>query len=71
MTVTLESLELSEEERKVCRDAIEKMAYFNWLNAGDGDKNQLEFWVKAERDWIEHCYVPDRALDGTRPQLDN
>jgi hypothetical protein len=68
MTVTLESLELGAEELEACRDTVHKMAYFNWLDAGCPHDRQLEFWLKAERDWIERCYVPTRTLDGSRPQ---
>jgi len=69
MTVTLETLELTPEELNSSKDAVQKMAYFNWLEAGCPDCGQLEFWLKAERQWIEHNYVPHRPLDGTRAPL--
>jgi Protein of unknown function (DUF2934) len=69
MTVTLETLELTPEELSSSKDAVRKMAYFNWLEAGCPDGEQLEFWLKAERQWIEHSYVPHRLLDGARAQL--
>ena len=27
----------------------------------------LDFWLLAEREWIEHRFVPSRPCDGTRP----
>lgn len=71
MTATLETLELTPEELNSSKDAVRKMAYFNWLEAGCPEGGQLEFWLKAERQWIEQCYVPDRPLDGTRSQAVN
>jgi hypothetical protein len=68
MTVTLESLELAPQELECCRDAVHTMAYFNWLDAGCPQDGQLDFWLRAERDWIENCYVPSRPCDGTRPE---
>jgi Protein of unknown function (DUF2934) len=68
MTVTLETLELTPEELNSSKDAVLKMAYFNWLDAGCPDGEQLEFWLKAERRWIEHNYVPHRLFDGMRAQ---
>jgi hypothetical protein len=67
MTVTLETLELTLQELECIRDAVRKMAYFNWLNADRPDCGEVEFWLQAEREWIEHNYVPHRTLDGTRP----
>ena len=68
MTVTLETLELTPEELNSSKDVARKMAYFNWLDAGCPEGGQLELWLKAERQWIEQSYVPDRPLDGTRLQ---
>jgi hypothetical protein len=70
MTATLETLEMTPEQLKSSHDAVQKMAYFNWLDAGCPDGGQLEFWLKAEREWIERDYVPNRPLDGQRPQSD-
>ncbi|MEX0678734.1 MAG: DUF2934 domain-containing protein [Pirellulales bacterium] len=69
MTVRLETLEMTPEELNSSKDAVQKMAYFNWIDAGCPDCGQLEFWLKAEREWIEQNYVPHRPLDGTRAQL--
>ncbi len=67
MTVTLETLEMTAEELACCRDAVQKSAYLRWLDAGCPESGGLEFWLQAEREWIEKCYVPHRLLDGTRP----
>jgi hypothetical protein len=61
MTVTLESLQLDEAQLQACKEAVRKLAYFKWLEAGCPQHSELEFWVQAERDWIAHCYVPRRA----------
>lgn len=70
MPVTLETLELTPQKLESCKEAVHRMAYFNWLNAGCPSGNQLEFWVQAEQEWIQHNYVPHRMLDGIRPQPD-
>lgn len=67
MTVTLNTLELAATELDSRRDVVRRMAYFNWLNSGCPDGRQLDSWLLAEREWIEHCYVPSRPCDGTRP----
>ena len=68
MSVTLETLEMTPPEREACRDAVRKRAYFNWLDAGCPDCREFEFWLAAERNWIEHNYVPHRTLDPERSQ---
>jgi hypothetical protein len=68
MTVTLETLELTPEERSSRKDALQRRAYFNWVEAGCPDCRQLEFWLQAECEWIENDYVPHRTWDGTRGQ---
>jgi hypothetical protein len=70
MPATLETLEMTPEELKSSRDAVHELAYFKWLNAGRPDGRELEFWLEAEREWIQHNYVPHRMLDGTRPRPD-
>lgn len=67
MTATLDTLELTPAGLESSRDVVRRMAYFNWLNAGCPDGQQLDSWLLAEREWIEHCYVPSRPCDGTRP----
>ena len=71
MSITLETLELTQDQLKSCKDAVQKMAYFDWRDAGCPECGQLEFWLKAERDWIEHFYVPNRVVDGELPQTDS
>lgn len=67
MSATLETLEMTAQELESCTDAVRKMAYVIWLEAGQPEGKQLEFWLQAERQWIERSYVPHRTLDGTRP----
>jgi hypothetical protein len=68
MSVTLENLELTPEELEASKEAVRTSAYYGWLNAGCPDGRQLDFWLLAEREWIEHCFVPNRPCDGMRPQ---
>jgi len=68
MTATLETLELTPDQLESSREAVRKMAYCKWLDAGRPDGLEVEFWLQAEREWIEHNYVPHRTLDGTRPE---
>ena len=69
MTVTLDTLELTPAELENCRDAVRHIAYFNWLDAGCPPARPLDSWLFAERQWIEHFFVPNRPCDGTRPSL--
>ncbi|HEX3725534.1 MAG TPA: DUF2934 domain-containing protein [Pirellulales bacterium] len=66
MSVTLETLELTQQELDECRQAIRKMAYLNWLDAGMPASGGDEFWLRAERNWIEHHYVPHRGCGSPR-----
>lgn len=59
-TVSLESLELTPDELARSREAIRQMAYENWLNAGRLAGDGLQYWLQAEQNWIENCYVPHR-----------
>lgn len=61
--VTLESLDLTADELTRCRECIRHMAFEKWLNAGQPAGDGLEFWTQAEREWIEHCYVPHRPFE--------
>lgn len=63
MKPTLETLDLSPEEREVARATVRAIAYVKWLNSGRPDGDHPEFWVEAEREWIEHSYVPDRSFN--------
>ena len=68
MSVRLETLELTPAELAAAREAIQKIAYFNWLAAGSPAGQDAKFWGQADRQWIERHYVPSRPLDGTRPE---
>jgi hypothetical protein len=67
MCISIETLEMTEQERAACINLIREMAYFNWLDAGQPEGRELDCWLKAERHWIEYDYVPRRELDGRRP----
>jgi hypothetical protein len=69
MTVTLKSLELSPERLEALREFIGKAAYFKWVHAGRPPGDGFEFWLEAEREYLERCYVPSRPLDGSRPPM--
>jgi hypothetical protein len=60
MTVSIESLEMDEDTRELCRQIIRKMAYAKWLEAGSPQGDGNPFWMEAEREWIERHYVPPR-----------
>jgi len=63
MSLTLETLELTEEQRRMARREIERIAYRKWATAGLGLTNALKFWREAEIEWIGFCYVPNRSLE--------
>lgn len=65
MKVCLDTLELTPEELAASKEAVRKMAYFRWLEAGSPPDAGLEYWSQAERDWIERHYVPRRDLTGS------
>lgn len=56
----LESLVLSEEDREAARRAVRETAYFKWQAASNPEDGALTFWLQAEVEWNEYCYVPDR-----------
>ncbi len=62
MTVVFNQLEMTPDEAAADQNVVERMAYFNWLNAGRPEGRCLEFWLTAEREWIERCYVPRREF---------
>lgn len=64
MPTTIESLELTEERRRLAREEIQRMAYFAWERAGRPDGSHDGFWREAEGEWIQFHYVPDRSLHG-------
>ena len=60
---TLDTLFLTEDERRAARAQIQKMAYYKWQEAGCPADNGLRFWCEAELEWIEYYYVPSRRED--------
>jgi hypothetical protein len=64
MAVNLDTLELRPEARRAAEEAIRHMAHRRWDEAGQPAEDDLRFWLEAEREWIERCYVPDRGADG-------
>jgi hypothetical protein len=61
--LTLDSLELDPHELEVSREAVRRLAYWKWQRAGCPPGDGLEFWLAAEREWIERYYVPHREPD--------
>lgn len=68
MAASLETLEMTPWELERSREAVRKLAFEKWLDAGQPQGHDVELWIQAERYWIEHNYVPHRTLDGTREQ---
>ena len=60
MAVSLESLELDPEKLAAAREEVRKLAYQKWVEAGQPLQSEMDFWLAAERQWIERVYVPDR-----------
>src|SRR5690349_12519051 len=67
MCPTLETLDLTSEQRAAAREAVGRLAYQNWLDAGQPCGADVDCWLKAEQQWIAQNYVPPRPLDGERP----
>ena len=61
MSVTLGTLELTEEQRRMARREIERMAYQKWAAAGFPAADALKYWREAEWKWIGFSYVPNRT----------
>jgi hypothetical protein len=61
MAVTLESLELDAEKLEWAREEVRKLAHQKWVEAGQPGDGHTDFWLLAEREWIERVYVPDRS----------
>ena len=66
MNVTLETLEGTPEELEARREAVRKLAYFKWLEYGRPEAPDVDFWLAAEREWIERFYVPLRKYESPR-----
>lgn len=60
MEPTLEDLELTPRELATARDRVRTLAYEKWCDAGQPCSDGEEYWREAERQWIEHEYVPLR-----------
>jgi hypothetical protein len=61
MAVNLESLELDPDKLEWAREEVRKLAFQKWEEAGSPPESDTDFWLLAEREWIEHNYVPDRS----------
>lgn len=60
MQPRLDSLLLTTDELEAARKQVREMAFFKWREAGCPDDDELTFWLEAEREWIQYCYVPGR-----------
>jgi hypothetical protein len=60
MCVTLDTLELTSDELDHAKERVRHIAYLKWHDAGCPFNGSLEFWLEAERQWIEHEYAPHR-----------
>jgi hypothetical protein len=60
MIPTLNNLDLTPDELHVAEEAIRRMAYEKWLQAGSPPGDDLHFWSAAEQEWILFQYVPHR-----------
>ncbi len=70
MAISLDTLELTLQERAACEELIRARAYQLWREAGQPDRSGEDYWLRAERQWIEQEYVPRRPFDGRRPAGD-
>jgi hypothetical protein len=60
MAVSLESLEFDPAKLEWALEEVRKLAYQKWTEAGCPLEGDANFWLLAEREWIERIYVPDR-----------
>jgi hypothetical protein len=60
MCVTLDTLELTRDELDRAKDRVRQLAYLKWEAAGRPFDGSANFWLEAERHWIEHEYTPHR-----------
>jgi hypothetical protein len=58
--MNLPTLELTSDELERAQAEVRQRAFEEWIKAGCPECDSLEFWVKAEREWIAFRYVPDR-----------
>ena len=61
-TPNLEDLYLTEDELEIARAEVKEMAFRDWEQAGRPNNCDQEFWEKAQLEWIEYRYVPDRYV---------
>jgi hypothetical protein len=60
MHPSLDALLLTKDQRELARQAIKENAYYKWQAAGCPEDDALRFWLEAEYEWVEYCYVPIR-----------
>ena len=61
MELSIELLELSPEELETARERVRALAYRKWCEAGCPADDSEFYWHEAERQWIEHEYIPHRT----------
>ncbi len=61
MSVNLESLDLDPDKLAWAHEEVRKLAFQKWIEAGQPLDTEMDFWLAAEREWIERIYVPDRS----------
>ncbi len=61
MSVRLDTLEMTPDQYEAALECVRRLAYEKWLDAGEPSDTGVDFWVEAEREWIEHYYVPPRS----------
>ena len=67
MDQCLDLLQLTDNELMTAKQQVRESAYFKWKAAGCPEGDSLRFWLEAELEWVEYCYVPDRyRADGRR-----
>lgn len=67
MCLTLDTLELTEEETRAAREEVRRLAYLKWEQAGCSHLvDPSQFWCDAEQEWIDFYYVPDRYPSDTQ-----
>ena len=60
MGVRLETLDLMPDELERAKERIRAIAFDKWRQAGSPADDSLNFWLEAEREWIEREYIPRR-----------
>jgi len=70
VSTNIEKLELTPAELASCRAKISDLAYRKWIEAGCPCNRSSEFWLEAEKDWVERHYVPHRFFEDEWLSLD-